>query len=116
MGILKEAEDILMRREFIEGAIEGIRGNPEISDGVKNLLIDEKPWVDAWEYWRNMDWFYQNLEEVKRKYSGQLVLILNHKIIFSGEDAEEARRELRSLGDQMNQCYVRYVPRVGEMR
>lgn len=69
------------------------------------------------EYNKNSDWFRQHLDdELEDKYEGRIVLVLNQEVIFNSEDAEEARGKLRSLGGQMNSCYVRYVPRLGEMR
>ena len=79
------------------------------------LLTQDKTLADNLGYKSNSDWFYQNIKEIKQEHGGQTILVLNHQIIFSGEDAEEARTALRGLGDQMNQCYVRYVPRVEEM-
>ena len=72
--------------------------------------------VSLIEYGENSDWFNQQFDEMRERYGGQTVLVINQEVIFSGEDAEEARRELRNLGNRMNSCYSRYVPRVREMR
>ena len=80
------------------------------------LTLGESFEADALEYFNNADWFYQHLEEIQEEHEGQTVLILNRQIIYNGEDAEEARTVLRGLGDHKNQCYVHYVPRVGEMK
>ena len=68
------------------------------------------------EYGKNSNWFRQHFDEMQERYAGQVVLVLNKEVVFSTEDTEEARRRLRSLGDQIDSCYVRCVPRVEEMR
>lgn len=113
-NILEEAEKIVFIQEGKEAARELVaRERPPKM--IEQALINDKTWADYYEYRKNRRWFEQNLESITQEHEGQIVLVFNRAIVFASEDAEEAREKLRSLGDQMNQCYVHYIPKGNEL-
>jgi len=113
MGIEEEAERILeeatRRSEFVESAVQYIESNTSLDEGMREVLLDKTPWTNMWEYLQNSQWCRQNLEWIKEKHGGGVVLVFQRGIIFSSGNMEEARAKLRSLGNQMHQCYACFV-------
>lgn len=102
--------DEIEKNIFVDKSITRVEATHDLSDEVKKLLMERKTWVNLWEYARNSKWWQQLPEEATKQHAGQIILVFDQSIIFSGSDAEEAKEKLRSLGDVMNQCYVRYIP------
>ncbi len=118
MGINEEVEKILeeaqKKHDFIDSAIKEVKSNTSFDESTRDAFLNEETWGLAWEYLQNGEWCKGNLVWIKEKYPGQVVLIFDRKIFFNGEDPEETRTKLRSLGNRKNECYVYYVPKKGE--
>lgn len=122
MGIEEEIERILAgskfleKSEFIEKVIRGAEDELNLDEGWRETLTNEKRVGDLWEFIKNTEWFIQNLKTIKKKYTGQVVLVCNQDIVFSSEDSNEVINKISSLGLEPNQCYVSYVPNPGKIR
>ena len=120
MGIKEEIEKILAKSKFLEKSdfIEmvkrGAESDPNLDDDRRKTLMNEKRAGDFWELIENIEWFFRNIETIKRKYPGQFVLLCNQSIAFFGEDLDEVIKATSFLKLEVNQCCIGYVPKPGE--
>ena len=98
------------------GEEELIDINEILMDAIEDLE-DPATQVIAKEYEKNCKWGMENLEELKKKYGGKLVLILDQRIIFADEDHKKVRKRFRSFfGPSLRSKIVPfYIPREDEI-
>jgi hypothetical protein len=48
----------------------------------------------------NIDWFYENKKELRKKYCNMFVAISNKNVIAASKDPEELVRKLKELGKE----------------
>jgi hypothetical protein len=77
-------------------------------------ILRQKEAIEVYSgYGKNREWLRRNWKRISRDHAGKVVIIIDEDIACSTEDADEARRCLRSHGAPV-QAYVRYVPAENE--
>lgn len=85
-------------------------------DIIQEVINDKKGWENSQKYIDNAMWLKEHLEEVKRDYKGQVVVVRDRKVIFNSKEPSVVRNELRSATPiQRNQSYIFYIPNDKEM-
>ncbi len=86
----------------------------EFSEEVREALDNETTWINYRKYRENVEWFKKNFDDLKKKYRGQIVVVLNGEIQVSDKDINNIRNQLRDVPN-LNQAYIRYIPKKKEM-
>ena len=59
-------------------------------------------------------WFEEHLEELKEKFDGKLVAVLNGNVIAVGDDLQEVAREIERLKESGKVQGTPFTGRVGD--
>ncbi len=81
---------------------------------IQEALSKKETWDSYQKYWANHNWLDQNFEQIREKYEGRVVVVVNQNIAFSSDNMEEIRKEVRGF-DTPNEAYIRYIPAENEL-
>lgn len=82
--------------------------------------FDEKEWGISREqlheemrlFGENTEWFFRNLEKLRKRYPDQWVAVENGRVIASNADHLVVLKKLRARPEGMGSAFVQFVSRV----
>lgn len=88
----------------------------ETVDIVRKIISDKKGWENSEKYLDNANWFKENISTLGSGHEGEIIIVKDHKILFSSDNPNTIRRELQALDiEERNQSYVCYIPKNKEI-